>query len=571
MFHSKQSSLFDVEKKKASADKKSNGFLSAAGEKSAETLSGNYAKKYSTTGNDFVDQFGKLGSMREPRPFEEIAKDMSILWAKNPEKAVKFLIYIRLITRTTMLYDGKKTVDVQRGAGLKHEGIMRMIWLYMYHPNAFWKNIYLFIAAGSWKDVFQMLSYDLEYNGWNGRQLDWEKLASLITAGLTSPDHSELIKKYLPQIKAKSKCTTLQSQADTLIGKWLASKLFFKTNYKKYRKLKSSGTAHQWQKLISQRRFLEIDFDTVHGRALAQMVSGKFLENQGLEQKFDEWMASKPIAKFTGFPHELFGQYGKKVGGGFFSNLYLDGIKPYQARALNKQFYGLVETAQKGAETNTSMIVVRDTSGSMGSEAKGANMASGDIAKALALFFSYMLPDGFFANSWIEFSSKAKLHEWKGSTPVEKWQNDNSSYIGNTDFLSVVKLFAEIKTRKGVDESEFPTGIICISDGEFDPASLDETNLVAAKRILRDAGFSRQYVSNFKVILWNLQSRYYGDDTGEKFETYGGEENTFYFSGYDASVMAFLTGLKSQNKVPKTAEDLFEAAMDQELLNQVEV
>lgn len=574
MFDSKKSNLFDVPKKATSEKRGGNAFLAAGHEKAAETLSGNLAKKYSTTGNDFIDQFGVLGDMKQPRKFEDIAKDMSVLWAENPEKAVKMVLYIRLITRTTMLYDGTKTSEVQRGAGLRYEGIMRMIWLHLFHTDTFWKNIHLFIAAGSWKDIIQMLSYDLQFNGWNHRQLDWSRLGVLLMAGLENPDHSELIKKYLPQIKAKSKCTTVEAQADTIIGKWIASLLFGEdkvANYKKYRKLKANGTAHEWQQLISKGKFFDIDFNTVHGRALAQMVSGKFLENQGLEQKFDEWMAAKPVVKFTGFPHELFGQYGSRdYSWRGLDTLDLSHLRPYQINALNKQFYGLVETAMKGAEDNTSMIVVRDTSGSMHSEAAGTNMAAGDIAKALALFFSYMLPKGAFAESWIEFHKTAKMHKWKGSNPVEKWQNDTTNYIGNTNFLSVINLFARLK-REGIGENEFPSGIICISDGEFDPASLNKTNVEGAKELLLDAGFSREYVENFKIVLWNLQSRYYGHGTGRKFETYGEHENTFYFSGYDASVIAFLTGLESKGSTPKTAEELFEAAMDQELLNRAEV
>jgi hypothetical protein len=51
-------------------------------------------------------------------------------------------------------------------------------------------------------------------------------LVSLILVGLENPNHSELIKKYLPQIKSNSQCTTLEAQADNLIGKWICSLLF---------------------------------------------------------------------------------------------------------------------------------------------------------------------------------------------------------------------------------------------------------------------------------------------------------------------------------------------------------
>ncbi len=562
MFTAKQKSLFETKTKTSATS--TNAFVNAGLKKSAETRSGNGALKYSTTGNSFVDQFGKLGSYKEPRSFQDISKDMSELYAINPEMAVKFAFYIRTITRTAQYLDGTKTGTVQRGAGLKHESIMRLIWLAVNHEKDFWSNVTFIPVLGSWQDIFKMLQYDLVYNGWKDRTLDWNSLGQMILAGLENENTSNLVKKYLPQIKSNSQCKTVESQADNMIAKWICSLLFggkeSGSTYKQYRKLKTSGTAHDWQKLISQGKFLEIDFKTVHGRALAQLVSGKFISNRGLEEKYNVWIESQPVVKFTGYPHELFQK--------------ISGLKKYQISTLNKQFKGLVETAKQNAVQGTNLIVVRDTSGSMGSTAPGTNQSCFDIGKALALFFSEMLPEGHFANSWIEFNSDAKMHTWKGSTPYEKWSNDRSSYVGSTNFQSVIKLFCKIK-QQGVSESEFPSGILCISDSEFNPSQLNETNVETARKTLRNAGFSEDYVQNFKIVLWNLQNTYYGQGSGEKFETYGEANNVFYFSGYDGSTIAFLTGVKDKDgnvkSEPKTDKELFEAAMDQEVLNLVKI
>jgi hypothetical protein len=554
MFNSKQTQLISKDETK----QKTSAFVNAGLKKSAETTSGNGALKYSTTGNDFVDQFGKLGSYKSPRSFEDISRDMSTLWAQNALLTVCFVFFIRMITRVVQFFDNTKTSTVQRGAGLKHEGIFRMIWIHIHHKDTFWKNISLWISIGSWKDIITMLSYDLQYNGWKDRKLDWDSFGKLILAGLENPNTVNLVKKYLPQIKSNSQCTTLEAQADNIIAKWICSLLFGSketpSSYKKYRKLKASGTAHQWQQLISQRKHNLIDFNTVHGRALSQLVSSKYLKNQGLEAKYQKWIESKPIAKFTGYVHELFHKLPQTK---------------YQIDTLNAQFNGLVETAKKNATTATSMIVVRDTSYSMRSFATGTNMACYNVAKALALFFSEMLPNGAFANSWIEFNSSAKMRTWKGSTPYEKWTNDTSSYIGSTNFQSVIKLFCNIK-EQGISESEFPTGIICISDSEFNPAGLNKTNVQTALSTLRKEGFSEEYVSNFKIVLWNLQSKAYGG-AGNKFETYGNVPNVYYFSGFDGSIVAFLTGVEGKTFTPSTAEELFLAAMDQEILKKIVV
>lgn len=554
MFDSKQITLLENGLSKKTSVK--NSFVSAALKNGAKTLSENFALKYDSTGNDFVDQFGKLGSFKSPRTYAQISSDMSILWSQDPYKALCFTLYIRTITRTVAFIDGTKTTSVQRGSGLRHEGILRMMWIHINHPEVFWNNIELFISVGSWKDIITMLSYDLQYNNWNKRTLDWKNFGKLILVGLENPNTSNLIKKYLPQIKANSACKTVESQADNMIAKWICSLVFDNkvnpSSYKQYRMLKTSGNAHEWQKLISQGKHNLIDFNTVHGRALSLMVSSKYIDNQGLTKSYEEWISSKPIAKYTGYPHELFkNQISKK----------------YQIDTLNAQFKGLVETAKKDAKTNTSMIVVRDTSGSMASSASGTNQSCYDIAKALALFFSEMLPDGAFADSWIEFNDDAKLHKWKGSTPYEKWTNDRTNFVGSTNFQSVIDLFVTLR-MSGVAESEFPTGIICISDSEFDSTELDQTNVEVALSKLKSNGFSDEYVSNFKIVLWNLQ-RYGG---GDKFETYGEDtKNVFYFSGYDGSVIAFLTGTEHQKSEPKNAIELFNAAMDQEVMHKIRI
>jgi hypothetical protein len=211
------------------------------------------------------------------------------------------------------------------------------------------------------------------------------------------------------------------------------------------------------------------------------------------------------------------------------------------------------------------MIVVRDTSGSMTSPCTGTTQSAYDVAKALALFFSEMLPKGAFANSWIEFKSCAVMHLWKGSTPYEKWVNDHTSTIGSTNFQSVIDLFCSLK-HQGISENEFPTGIICISDAEFNPSQLGKTNVETALSKLR-AVFSEEYVNNFKIVLWNLRT----STGGNKFETYGNVDNVYYFSGYDGSIVAFLTGVEGQTSTPKNAEELFQAAMSQEIMQMIEV
>ena len=305
MFTAKKNTLFETKAKAKETNVASsttatsnNPFVQAGLKKTAQTLSGNGALKYSTSGNPFVDQFGVLGSYKVPRSFSDIEKDAELLWASDKLSATQFLFYIRMITRQTQLPNGASTSVPQKGAELRHEGIMRMIWLSQKAPQTFWKNIGLFVSVGSWKDIITMLQYDLVYNGWENKVLDWKQFGNLILSGLNQESTVNLLKKYLPQIQATAKCKTVEAQADTLIAKWICSLLFGPKvdgqnegkNYKAYRQLKTTGTAHDWQKLISQRKFEAIDFSKIHGRALNKLVRSKFLKNQGLEDVYNTWI-----------------------------------------------------------------------------------------------------------------------------------------------------------------------------------------------------------------------------------------------------------------------------------------
>ena len=145
MFSAKQNQLFETKSKTATAKVSTsvnpieNPFVLSGMGKAAQTRSDNGALKYKTSGMSvgslFVDQFGALARYKSPRPFAEIQNDMAKLWAVDQENSVKFIAYLRLITRQASFADGSKTKTTQRGAGLKHEGITRMVWLAVNSPE----------------------------------------------------------------------------------------------------------------------------------------------------------------------------------------------------------------------------------------------------------------------------------------------------------------------------------------------------------------------------------------------------------------------------------------------------
>lgn len=529
------------------------------------TTSGNGALKLISTGDPFVDQFSFISQYRSPRNFEEIDKDMRILWNINPLLTMKLVFYIRLISRNPKDLEGM-VHKPHIGQGLKHESIMRLIWVEVNYPQVFYDNLPLLVTSGCWNDIFQMMIYDLIYHGWEGRVLHWKDLSDFILVGLRNPNSSELVKKFLPTIKAKSKTHTAESQAQTILGKYLAHRLFgikgdfsdkeyHPETYKKYRLLKSSGTAHQWQQQISRGNF-NIDFDTVPGRALSLLVSGHFLANHGLEKKYEEWILSQPVAKFTGYVYEL------------FKGLSKDSPN-YKKVTINKQFQTLIDKANQD-KPETRFWVVRDTSGSMTSKVHGTGISSNDVAKAMGLYFSYLLEEPF-NRSWVEFSTNARIMYWKGESPVERYLNDESNAYGDTNFLDVSRIFKNLKAS-GIPLDKFPNGILCLSDGELNDGGSNKTNFVEFKNRLIKAGFPSKWVEDFKIVLWDIPNTFYSRETPRpKFESFSDTPNFFYMSGLDPAGISFLlTGKYSpDNRTPKTPRELFEAAMNQELLNMI--
>ena len=560
MFDTRKSTLIETPQSKVGT--RSNAFVSAATRATSITRTENGATTYSTSGNAFVDQFSKFSSYLKPRPYSEVAKDMETLWNINSLAAVRFAFGIRLITRETITNDGKFN---GKGGELKNEGIYRMMWLGVNHPAIFKTYLPLFICIGSWKDVFTMLREDLSFHGWKERKLDWDYMGNIIVSGLRSKSQAELVKKYLPHIKSSKNQTTVRNQANTMIGKWIASLLFEKYTYKEYRKLKASGTAHSWQQLISKRQFNLIDFDKIHGKALSKLVKSKFLKNHGLSEKYSTWIQKPEVlekgVKTTSFVHELFRDL-PDINSYRLSTVRVD---PNLKATINAQFDTLIKKAKAGKnEFTVDWLVVRDISRSMGSTVAGANMSAGNIAKALALYFSHMIESSRFNKHYAVFASTVGMREWKGTTPVDQWMNDTENFIGSTNLQSVIDMICQLK-RQGIPESEFPTGLLLISDYEFDPTELGATNIQMMLAKLRAVGFSQSFVDRFIIVMWNMIVGRYNRASNVKFDVGANQKNVFYFSGFSGSMLQFLNNTKV-----KTSEDLVEEFLSQPILKLID-
>ena len=109
VFSKKVNSLFSKEDSE-------NLFVKEGLKVSSECTSTNGAKKYSTSGDDFVDNFASISHFKEPRSYEDISNDMRLLWSQNRLLCLKLAFYIRLITRKSKIVKDKDVYVIKGDA-----------------------------------------------------------------------------------------------------------------------------------------------------------------------------------------------------------------------------------------------------------------------------------------------------------------------------------------------------------------------------------------------------------------------------------------------------------------------
>ena len=526
------------------------------------TLTENGALTYATAGKALIDQFAHAGTAIG-RPIETVFAEQRALWNENPEMAIRFPFYLRMVTRKVKVSEAEKTEAVQKGAGLRDEAFKRLLWVAYNQPEAFKRNAWLLPVVGSWKDLWTLMLLDME----NDNRLDKAFIFSIMAAGLDDSTQCDLIRKYMPAIKSTSKCKTERAKTLNVLGKAFAN--FLGLSAKEYRKMKASGTAHDFQKLICSRSYADIDWNTIPGKALTHLISGKFLDNHGLANEYLNWVMAQPTVKFTGYVYEL----GKKldaIGVGRYG--YMDRTASTKAAVytIDKQFDGLIELAKKdqgGLQGN--VLCAIDTSASMTGEIHGVpGLTSYDVCVSLGIYFAE-LNEGFYHNKVAMFDSVSNVFELNG-TFSEKWRAIRSAKTawGSTNFQSLIDLLVrERRAHPLIPESQFPQTLLVVSDMQFNPVEgrgYGMTNQEFARKKLREV-FSEEFVNNFNFIWWFCASR---DGAGHDVPATMDQGGNYLFSGFDGSIITLLLGGEEQTRPdgkPLTMEEMVNKALSQEI------
>ena len=531
-----------------------NDFLKAA---TNVAYTENGALSYATTNNVCIDQFGKAGSCRG-RDIETVFTEQAALWAANKEFAVKFPFYLRMITRKAKYADGTVTETPQRGQGARDEAFKRLLWFVHNEPEIFYNNLWILPIVGSWKDLWVLMSMD--------DAIDQKKVFTVIAEGCQNESQKDLVKKYLPRIRANKKCSTTWANKTNSLAKAFCN--WAGWTAQEYRKFKSTGKAHEFQKYISTGQYDKLEWNKISGKALLNLATSKFLENHNLTDNYLSWISNTTTAKFNGYPYEL----GMKM-------LKLWRCQSTSAKigkmTLDAQFENLLITAKEGTGGISGNVwCALDTSGSMGTRVDGKNsdLTAYDVCISLGIFFS-SLNEGAFHKNVIMFDDISRVKQLTGKFSEMYTQIASSQTAwGGTNFQSIVDEIIRIrKSRPNIPLTDYPTTLLVVSDMQFNNCGYS-TNYEVMKQKLYTA-FPKEFVDSMKFIWWQVNGRRVNDVPATLDD--GGN---YFLSGFDGSVITLLLGNgeetideKTGEKRTPTMEELIEIAMNQEILQLVKL
>lgn len=522
----------------------------------------NGALSYSSIGTELLDQFAKAGTYRG-RNINDVFAQQSALWAENPENALLFPFYLRMVTRKTKMFDSD-TEKVQRGQGARDEAFKRLLWIANYHPEVFYKNLWVLPLVGSWKDLWVLLTMD--------NSLNKKEFFNVIAMGINNDYHRELVKKYMPRIRSNKLCKTEWAKRTNSLAKEFCS--FVGWSAKDYRVFKSTGKAHEFQRIICARLYDNLNFKTIPGKALLNLVSGNFLQKHGLEEKYMTWLKTQPVAKFNGYPYELALKCRPYRSYCYGNN---STIMPATLKfTLDKQFANLIETAKSdGGAIKGNVWCALDTSGSMTSPiSRNSNTSAFDVAVGLGIYFS-TLNEGEFHKNVIMFDNTSEVIHLKGDfTDMYQQITSRRDAMGGTNFQSVIDEIVRIRKKNpNIPLEDYPTTLLVVSDMQFNPTGDywttptpedDATNYEEAKAKLSKV-FPKEWVNDFKFVWWHVNGR--TTDFPSNMDCGG----TYNFSGFDGSVISFLLGGNTttptgEKKTP-SMEDIIKDVFSQETLS----
>jgi hypothetical protein len=187
-----------------------------------------------------------------------------------------------------------------------------------------------------------------------------------------------------------------------------------------------------------------------------------------------------------------------------------------------------------------------DTSGSMGAIVGGnSRLTCMDVAVSLGLYLADK-QKGPFANMFLNFDSKSKIHQLKGNLLEKLHQIKTCNWGGSTNIESAFKEILRVAVLGNVAPDQMPRYLLVLSDIGFDPSS---HNAGQSAFDLAKEMFGRHGYTLPTIVWWNLAHRPggYGGDSNTPVSA--NTANTAMVSGFSPSIVKSI--LKSGAVTPE--------------------
>lgn len=428
-------------------------FASAVREENTHTFTENGARAKNTTGDDCLNFFSTVGSLRDTDADRKIVLFQNA-YHEDPLSALRILFYSR---------------DIRGGLG--ERDTFREILRYAAdrHTSHIKQNLYLIPFYGRWDDLYSLIGTSCEDDMWAFMKKQFENDWIMHCA---NKDSISLLAKWI-------RSGNESSQKSRQLGIMTAKKLGYKVYDFKRMVVKLRNHLDIVESKMSTGRWDEINYAHVPSRA-SMIYRQAFMRHD--DSRYLDYIEAvqngeEKINTGTVYPYDLMhkviaGQYDATVQA-MWDNLpdYVDG--------------------------RFNAMVIADTSGSM----SGRPM---ETAISLAIYFAQR-NRGLYHNLWMTFSMYPKYQEIKGDTLKDIYRNmDTSGWSMNTNLEAALQKILNTAVDNHVAPEYVPASLIIISDMEIDRCERSGWSFYDyMKNEYANAGYT---IPN--IVFWNVNSRH---------------------------------------------------------------
>lgn len=467
-------------------------FAAALENESKWTRTENGAVALNTTGEECLDFFSVVGSLRNTDE-TRIYRLFEDAYRLNPLTATKTMFYAR---------------DIRGGLGERETFRKLLHYAANCHPECIKPNIPFVGFYGRFDDLYSLVGTKLEDDM-------WAYMKSLFAADIELMEAGQPCSLLAKWIKTPDASSPKTRALGILTAKKLDCSVY--TFKRKLRALRKYLDVVEIK--MSGRRWTEIDYSIVPSNAMMKHRHAFWKHDEEGMQKFLEALekGETKINASTLYPYDLIEKVMNDRAWGYRRRFNEDPVVEAQWKALPNY-----------VEPGTNAIVIADTSGSMMCS-NGRPLYS---ALGLAIYFAERNA-GAYHNLFMSFSNESTVHSIKGETLAQKLSSINmDDWGGSTNLRRAFKHVLDIAEKNHVPSSEMVKSIIVISDMEIDSCcDKNWTFYDMMKAEYAEAGYE---IPN--IVFWNVNSRhdvYHADSTRKGVQL---------VSGQSASTFAQLVG-----------------------------